>query len=100
MRSLPSRYASRLMSIGVVGLGYVGLPLVVAFAAAGEDVIAVDIDQRRVDALTAGESYIEDISSAELQAVLPRINATTHFAPLARTDAIIICVPTPLVPQP
>ena len=53
------------MSIGVVGVGYVGLPLVVAFAAAGEDVIAVDIDQRKVDALTAGESYIEDISSAQ-----------------------------------
>ncbi len=87
------------MSIGVVGLGYVGLPLVVAFAAAGEDVIAVDIDQRRVDALTAGESYIEDISSAELHAVLPRVNATTHFAPLARADAIIICVPTPLSPN-
>ena len=84
------------MSIGVVGLGYVGLPLVVAFAAAGEDVVAVDIDELKVAAITAGDSYIEDISSAELQAVLPRIKATTHYAPLARTDAVIICVPTPL----
>ena len=84
------------MTIGVVGLGYVGLPLVVAFAEAGEEVIAVDIDQRKVDSLNAGESYIEDIPSEVLQAVLPKIHATTHYAPLARTEAIIICVPTPL----
>ena len=86
----------RSMSIGVVGLGYVGLPLVVAFAEAGEDVIAVDLDQRKVDSLNAGESYIEDISSEQLRAVLPKIQATTHYAPLARTEAIIVCVPTPL----
>ena len=87
------------MSIGVVGLGYVGLPLVVAFAHAGEDVVAVDIDDAKITALKAGESYIEDISSAELQSVLPRIQPTTHFAPLARADAIIVCVPTPLSPN-
>ncbi len=84
------------MSIGVIGLGYVGLPLVVAFAEAGEDVIAVDIDQRKVDSLNAGESYVEDIPSEQLRAALPKIQATTHYAPLARTEAIIICVPTPL----
>ncbi len=84
------------MSIGVVGLGYVGLPLVIAFAQAGEEVIAVDVDQRRIDALIAGESYIEDISSETLQAVLPRVQASSHYAPLARTEAVIICVPTPL----
>ncbi len=84
------------MSIGVVGLGYVGLPLVVAFAEAGEEVIAVDLDQRKVDSLIAGESYVEDISSDVLRAILPKVHATTHYAPLARTEAIIICVPTPL----
>jgi UDP-N-acetyl-D-glucosamine dehydrogenase len=84
------------MSIGVVGLGYVGLPLVVAFAQAGEEVIAVDLDQRKVDALIAGESYVEDIPSELLREVLPKVHATTHYAPLARTEAIIICVPTPL----
>ncbi|HEX3804118.1 MAG TPA: nucleotide sugar dehydrogenase [Solirubrobacteraceae bacterium] len=84
------------MSIGVVGLGYVGLPLVVAFAQAGEEVIAVDLDQRKVDSLIAGESYIEDIPSEVLREVLPKVQATTHYAPLALTDAIIICVPTPL----
>jgi UDP-N-acetyl-D-glucosamine dehydrogenase len=84
------------MSIGVVGLGYVGLPLVVAFAEAGEDVIAVDIDQRKIDSLRAGESYVEDIPSEQLRAVLPRLQATTEYAPLADAEAIIICVPTPL----
>ena len=84
------------MSIGVIGLGYVGLPLVVAFAEAGEPVVAVDVDLSKVDAIAAGESYIEDIPSERLQAVLPGIEATSHYAPLARTDAVIICVPTPL----
>ena len=84
------------MAIGVVGLGYVGLPLVVAFAEAGEEVIAVDVDQRKIDAINAGESYIEDIPSEVLRAVLPKVHASTHYAPLARTEAIIVCVPTPL----
>jgi UDP-N-acetyl-D-glucosamine dehydrogenase len=84
------------MTIGVVGLGYVGLPLAVAFAEAGEHVLAVDVDERKIAAIAAGESYIEDISSERLQAALPSIEAWSHFAPLARADAIIICVPTPL----
>jgi len=84
------------VSIGVIGLGYVGLPLVVAFAEAGERVVAVDVDERKVAAIAAGESYIEDVSSERLGRALPSITATTHYAPLARTDAVIICVPTPL----
>ena len=84
------------MSVGVIGLGYVGLPLVVGFAEAGDDVVAVDVDPRKVAAIKAGDSYIEDISSERLQAVLPLIHATSHYQPLARTDAVLICVPTPL----
>jgi UDP-N-acetyl-D-glucosamine dehydrogenase len=87
------------MSVGVIGLGYVGLPLAVAFAEAGEQVVGVDIDEGKVAAIEAGDSYIEDISSQRLRAVLPRIDAGTHFAPLARTDAVLICVPTPLTPN-
>jgi UDP-N-acetyl-D-glucosamine dehydrogenase len=87
------------MRVGVIGLGYVGLPLAVAFAEAGEDVVAVDVDERKISAIEAGESYIEDISSERLQAALPRIEAWSHFAPLARTDAVLICVPTPLTPN-
>ncbi len=84
------------MSVGVIGLGYVGLPLAVAFAEAGEDVVAVDVDPRKIAAIRAGESYVEDISSERLAAVLPQIHATSHYQPLARADAVLICVPTPL----
>jgi UDP-N-acetyl-D-glucosamine dehydrogenase len=84
------------MSVGVIGLGYVGLPLVVAFAEAGEQVVAVDVDERKVSAIAAGESYVEDIPSERLRAVLDSVEASTHYAPLARTEAVMICVPTPL----
>jgi UDP-N-acetyl-D-glucosamine dehydrogenase len=87
------------LSVGVIGLGYVGLPLAVAFAQAGEQVVAVDVDPRKVAAIQAGESYVEDIPSEALQAVLPKIQATSHYQPLARTDAVLICVPTPLTPN-
>jgi UDP-N-acetyl-D-glucosamine dehydrogenase len=84
------------MTIGIVGLGYVGLPLAVAFAEAGQRVVGVDTNPDRVAQLRAGESYIEDIPSEQLQAVASRIEATTRAARLGLCDAIIICVPTPL----
>jgi UDP-N-acetyl-D-glucosamine dehydrogenase len=84
------------MTIGIVGLGYVGLPLAVAFAEAGQRVVGVDTNPGRVAQLRAGESYIEDIPSEQLQAVASRIEATTRAARLGTCDAIIICVPTPL----
>jgi UDP-N-acetyl-D-glucosamine dehydrogenase len=84
------------MAVGVIGMGYVGLPLAVAFAAEGRDVVAVDIDRRKVDALRAGRSYIEDVRDDVLAAVAPRIRATTDFGELGACDAILICVPTPL----
>jgi UDP-N-acetyl-D-glucosamine dehydrogenase len=84
------------MTVGVVGLGYVGLPLVVAFAEAGDRVVALDIDPLKVAAVGKGESYIEDVASERLQAVLPRIRATHRYADLAQAEAVLICVPTPL----
>jgi UDP-N-acetyl-D-glucosamine dehydrogenase len=84
------------MSIGIVGLGYVGLPLAVAFAEAGHDVVGLDVDQRKVAALRAGDSYIEDIPSERLRAVDGRIRPTTRYADLAGTEAILVAVPTPL----
>src|SRR5947209_6935889 len=84
------------MSIGIIGLGYVGLPLAVEFAEAGEQVVAVDVDTEKIAAIKDGWSYIEDIPSERLQAALGSIDAGTHYAPLARTDAVLICVPTPL----
>jgi UDP-N-acetyl-D-glucosamine dehydrogenase len=83
------------MAIGVIGLGYVGLPLVVAFAEAGEQVVALDIDPQKVSAVAAGESYVEDVSSERLRAILPSIRATRRYADLAPVEAVIICVPTP-----
>jgi UDP-N-acetyl-D-glucosamine dehydrogenase len=84
------------MSIGIVGLGYVGLPLAVAFAEAGHDVVGLDVDQRKIAAIRAGDSYIEDIPSERLRGVDGRIRATTRYADLAGTEAVIIAVPTPL----
>jgi UDP-N-acetyl-D-glucosamine dehydrogenase len=83
-------------TVGIIGLGYVGLPLAVAFAKEGCDVIAVDVDSRKIDAIQAGDSYIEDVPSELLRELNERIHATTRYARLAKADAVIICVPTPL----
>jgi UDP-N-acetyl-D-glucosamine dehydrogenase len=84
------------MSIGIVGLGYVGLPLAVAFAEEGQDVVGVDIDARKVEAVHAGRSYVEDVADERVAAFRDRIKATTRYAELARVEAILIAVPTPL----
>jgi UDP-N-acetyl-D-glucosamine dehydrogenase len=83
-------------TIGIIGLGYVGLPLAVAFAREGCEVVAVDLDARKVQALAAGDSYIEDVPSEQLRAVADRIHASTRYARLERADAVLVCVPTPL----
>jgi UDP-N-acetyl-D-glucosamine dehydrogenase len=87
------------MTIGIIGLGYVGLPLAVSFAEAGQDVIGIDTHAGRVASLRRGESFIEDIPSERYRAVMDRIQPTTRTAALARADAIVICVPTPLTPN-
>jgi UDP-N-acetyl-D-glucosamine dehydrogenase len=87
------------MSVGIIGLGYVGLPLAVAFVEAGEDVIAVDLDEAKVAAIARGESYVEDIPSERLNAARSRIEASSDYARLASADAVLICVPTPLTPN-
>src|SRR5690242_8232887 len=84
------------MTIGIMGMGYVGLPLAIAFAEEGHHVIALDTDARKVEALRRRKSYVEDISSERLAAAGDRIEATRHAQPLARCDAVLICVPTPL----
>jgi len=87
------------MTVGIMGLGYVGLPLAVAFAETGHDVVAVDVDARKIEALGRGDSYIEDITSQRLARVRDRIEATTRAANLSRCDAVLVCVPTPLTPN-
>src|SRR3954453_1452371 len=84
------------MSIGIVGLGYVGLPLAVAFAEEGIDVVALDVDRSKVEAIGRGESYVEDVPSQRLAAAGARVRANPRYAELADCEAVLICVPTPL----
>ena len=84
------------MTIGIIGLGYVGLPLAVAFAEAGHTVIGLDSNASRVESLRRGESHIEDVPSECLAAIADRFEPTTMARRLALADAILICVPTPL----
>src|SRR6478672_8639589 len=84
------------MRVGVVGLGYVGLPLAVAFAEEGVDVVGLEADPRKIDALAEGRSYIEDVPSERLAALAGRLTATSRYPDLSSCDAVIICVPTPL----
>jgi len=84
------------MRIGIVGLGYVGLPLAVAFAEAGHDVVGLDADSRKLESLARGESYIEDIPDSSLAQIGDRLHPTNRHADLSSCEATIICVPTPL----
>ncbi|HLV37666.1 MAG TPA: nucleotide sugar dehydrogenase [Spirillospora sp.] len=96
--SLLDKIAQREATIGVVGLGYVGLPLAVAFAQVGFKVIGLDVSERKVTSINSGESYIGDIATDELRPLVEagRLSATLDYADLRSVDAIIICVPTPL----
>jgi UDP-N-acetyl-D-glucosamine dehydrogenase len=86
------------MKVAVVGLGYVGLPLSLQFARSGANVVGLDIDPEKVNAITAGRSYIKHIESSAITQQLATRNfrASTDFSEVARVDAVIICVPTPL----
>lgn len=96
--ALLRRLAGRQVRVGVVGIGYVGLPLAVAFARAGVRTVGVDVDAERTAAVGRGESYVADVAAADVQAAVDagRLSATTDFAALTGVDAINICVPTPL----
>jgi UDP-N-acetyl-D-glucosamine dehydrogenase len=87
------------VNIGIVGLGYVGLPLGVAFAEAGHSVVGLDVATARVEMVNRGESFIEDISSERLRALAGQFSATTRYADLAHSDVVIVAVPTPLTPN-
>ncbi len=84
------------MKLGIVGLGYVGLPLALAFAEAGNEVVGLDTDAAKLADLRAGRSYIEDVDDAELQACGARLHAGDDYADLDDCEAVILCVPTPL----
>jgi UDP-N-acetyl-D-glucosamine dehydrogenase len=95
--SLKDKINQRQARVGIIGLGYVGLPLALLFTEQEFSVTGFDIDQRKVDTLTKGESYIYRIGADEIQAAnAKRFSATSDYARLEEMDAIIICVPTPL----
>jgi UDP-N-acetyl-D-glucosamine dehydrogenase len=91
-------YRERRAVLGIVGMGYVGLPLALAAAAAGYRVVGFDIDPQKVEELNAGKSYIKHVRSEQIAAAVreKRLRATTRFEEVSAVDAIIICVPTPL----
>ena len=92
------KIASRSVAIGVIGLGYVGLPLAVSFARKGVKVLGFEKSAKKAAAVNAGKNYIADIADSEFSEVLAagKLSATTEFSRLSEVDAAIICVPTPL----
>jgi len=96
--SLIEKINDKSAKIGVIGLGYVGLPLAVEFTNAGYDVTGIDIDQNKVDLINSGKNYISDIKDSILNEAVNKklLKATTNFNVVRKLDAISICVPTPL----
>ncbi len=99
--ALIARLDNRTARLGVIGLGYVGLPLAVELAQAGFEVFGVDIDESRVRQLNQGKSFIQDVPAADVRALVRegRLHASTEFSVLKKCDTVNICVPTPLSKQ-
>src|SRR5262245_44187269 len=98
MMRLRDRIEAHSARVAVMGQGYVGLPLAIAFAKGGSSVVGVDLDEEKVAALNGGESHIPDVSSALVRELVSygRYRAVTQMDVLRECDAVIICVPTPL----
>lgn len=96
--ALLARINNRTAKVSVVGLGYVGLPLAVEFAEAGFQVLGMDVDADKVKQINAGRSYIDDVSSQQIEGLSQsgRLSATCDYGDISEADAISICVPTPL----
>ncbi len=95
---LLEKLASGEAHVAVIGLGYVGLPLAVVFAESGYRVTGIDLDERKVNAINCGSSYIDDVSQRSVQDLVcqHKLSATSDFSVIAQCDAVSICVPTPL----
>ena len=95
-QAFDDRIATREAAVGIVGLGYAGLPLAMVFAEAGFDVTGIDISQERVRAVTERRSYLVDVPAERLDHLDGRLRAVTDYAAVRELDAVTICVPTPL----
>lgn len=97
-KQLIEKLQNKTATIGVLGLGYVGLPLAVEKAKAGYNVIGFDVQDEKVNKVNAGDNYIGDVIPADLEALVKdgKLRATTNFEELANVDAVAICVPTPI----
>src|SRR5688500_2381346 len=95
---LTDKIRSKTARVGVVGLGYVGLPLAVEFAKAGFSVTGIDVQAGKVGALNNGDSYIQDVSQSDVNELVhaKKLRATQDFSVIRELDTINICVPTPL----
>src|SRR5438034_4882734 len=98
MFDIIEKIQSRQARVGVIGLGYVGLPLAVEFAKAGFAVTGFDVDEAKVAEINSGRSYIPDVTAAEVSAAVAasKLRATSDMTCLGTMDIIDICVPTPL----
>ncbi|WP_045221330.1 nucleotide sugar dehydrogenase [Desulfonatronum thioautotrophicum] len=95
---LLQKIEDRTATVGIIGMGYVGLPLAVVLAEAGLTVVGIDLDEDKAQAINQGESYIEDVPAKTVRSLVDagRLSATTDFSVLQNCDAVSICVPTPL----
>src|SRR5262249_54811631 len=98
LTDLIGKIETRQARAGVVGLGYVGLPLAIELAHAGFNVTGIDVQASKTESINRGESYIQDVPTAVLKPLVDsgKIRATTDFAAVTQLDTINICVPTPL----
>jgi UDP-N-acetyl-D-glucosamine dehydrogenase len=95
-RGFAERIATREASVGVIGLGYAGLPIALTFAETGFNVTGIDLDEDRVKAIRERRSYLADIPAERYEGVGERLAASSDYAAVSELDAVIICVPTPL----
>ena len=95
---LSEKITNKTARVGIIGLGYVGLPLAVEFAKAGFTVTGIDLVESKVERINAGDSYVQDVSPADVASLVEagKLRATTDFSVVAELDTINICVPTPL----
>ncbi len=98
MESILKKFEQRRAKVGIIGLGYVGLPLALELSRAGFVVTGIDLDKRKVESIQKGKSYIDDLTDAEIATAVSegRLHATTDFSILQGVDSVSICVPTPL----